>query len=430
MPSTKNIKWTIGGAESTAGTAVARTVVLPVRANPTLTRKATRVVDPAIVGVNMDTGEYPVQDSVEGPIPLSPRACPGFGKLIKGALGTESAPVQAGACIRMRYTGAQASCKVAADGSGNTLNSKIGALGSEANDAAFGTSGTIDLTGASYDTLTELVAYIDGLADYECTLVAGLGSVSSGEIQTLTYSQGKNKWIYLWFAGAATGAYWRRFTPDLTDTERPTYSIQGEGYQDTGLLYAGCVVDTLKVSAALAGMAEADVDIVGFTEATGLGASGLSLEDRDPFIFYKGSLTIGAKEFTFTSNLSMQVGNSSNKECYGQGSLSRQYRQKGMFTLSGDLQVRLDADSYAHRADIFGSTPAALSFYFKGKDIAASVPEMMVVHVPFALLGAFEFVDRNGVFDAKMTWKGVNPKGTKWDEALQIDFVSQDSGAF
>jgi hypothetical protein len=430
MPSVKNILWTIGGAESTPGIAVARTHVLPVRSNPSLTKKPVRAIDPAIVGSNMDVGEYPMQDSVEGSFPLSPRSCPGFGKVLKGLLGAESTPVQIAAVVRVRYAGSSASCKLAADGTGNTLNSKIGALGTESNDAAFGTAGTIDLAGASYDTLTELVAYIAGLTDYEAELVAGLGSVSSGEIQTVTYTQGKDRWAYFFFAGAATGVYWRRFTPVLTDTERSTYSIQGEGYQDTGLLYDGNVFDQMKISAALSGMVEADVDVLGMKETIGQTPTGFTLEDRDPYIFWKGSTTIKSKEFTYTANLSMTMGNSHRKETYGQGLMGRQYQSKAMFSLTGDLQVRLDADSYAKRAEIFGSTPGAMSFHFKGKDIAASVPEMLIASIPFALMSNFEFVDRDGSFDAKMTWKGVNPKGTKWDGPLYIDFISQDAAAF
>jgi len=78
-----------------------------------------------------------------------------------------------GGCLRIRYTGAQASCLLEGDATAKTLTSKIGALGAEAPDAAFGTAGVIDLTAAAADTLLELQALIDAYADYECSVIYG-----------------------------------------------------------------------------------------------------------------------------------------------------------------------------------------------------------------------------------------------------------------
>ncbi|RPH37792.1 MAG: hypothetical protein EHM91_14615, partial [Planctomycetota bacterium] len=64
-----------------------------------------------------------------GSLPISFRPFGGVGQILKGLLGTELAIIQAGACMRVRYTGAQASCKLLAATAGNTLNSKIGVLG-------------------------------------------------------------------------------------------------------------------------------------------------------------------------------------------------------------------------------------------------------------------------------------------------------------
>jgi hypothetical protein len=428
----KNILWTIGGPEGSPGTAVARTHVIPVRDNPGLTAKADRIVDPVIAGARMDVGEYLSKIDTSGPIPLSPRVCPGYGKLLKSALGTESAPVQVGAVIRIRSTAAGASTKLVADTTANTLKSYIGAAGAEAADAAFGTAGSIDLTAVPTDTVAELVSLIDGYATYECQLVAGDPATVSGLILDIT-TQAKGRWAYIFFGSAASGAYLRTFSADLTDTQHPVYSIEGEGYVNP-LLYDGCVVDQIKHTAALGGFLEGDADVLGMKELDGAAASGLSianLEDVDPLLFWKGSTEFGGKDFTFMNNVGFTINNNHNKETYGQSTAARQYQQKTLLAISGDLQLALDANSYLHRSDIFSSVLTALSLVFKGKTIGASMLEMLIVELPYvSVTSPFDFTDRNGAFDAKINWKAFNPKGTKWDVPVKIHFISKDVAAF
>ncbi len=78
-----------------------------------------------------------------------------------------------GGCLKIEYTGAEASCLLVADATGKTLSSSIGAAGAEAPDPAFGTAGTIDLTEASADSLEELAGLIDEYADYSASILYG-----------------------------------------------------------------------------------------------------------------------------------------------------------------------------------------------------------------------------------------------------------------
>jgi len=158
---TNNMLFTIGGPESTAGTAVARTAVIPIRDKPTFRDQAEKVVDPAIVGNNMAVGEYLAARNLSGDFPLTPRPCAGFGKILNSVLGQETTPVQVGALIRIRYSGSEDSAKISASATGDTLTSDVGDVGSEAGDANIGTSGDIDLTDTGSDTVTDLVAVID-----------------------------------------------------------------------------------------------------------------------------------------------------------------------------------------------------------------------------------------------------------------------------
>jgi hypothetical protein len=78
-----------------------------------------------------------------------------------------------GACLKIQYTGVQASCLLVADSVAKTLTSRIGAFGAEAPDATFGVAGVMDLTAAAYDTLEELRVLIDAYANYSCSIKYG-----------------------------------------------------------------------------------------------------------------------------------------------------------------------------------------------------------------------------------------------------------------
>jgi len=429
MPSVNNIKLTIGGPESTPGDPVARTHVIPVRGLPGLDKAAERAEDPAITGENMAVGEYFMADSVGGGIPLAVRPCAGIGKLLKSCLGTEATPVQVAACIRIRYKGTEASCKLVANTTADTLASSIGDKGSEIADNNFGTSGSIDLTALDTDTVGELVTEIDGYTDYECEKLFGEDSVDAGEIIDITAVQAKGMWAYVWFSSADSGIYAHIFTVDLGNDERDTYSIQKDGFQDN-FLYAGCVVNTFSLSAALKAMVEAECDNLGFTEAGSQSASSLTLEDVNPLVFQQGSFSLGTKEYTYIRNHSLAFNNNHNAEGYGQGSSSRQYHQKGKFEASGDCQLRLDADSYAERAKAFDGSLIALSFYYKGKVVTANIPELMLIELPYCTINEPAWPENAGVIDIKLGFRVLKPKGTIYNEPVKITLLTKDSAAY
>jgi hypothetical protein len=236
-------------------------------------------------------------------------------------------------------------------------------------------------------------------------------------------------WAYFMFTSTTSGAYAHIFTPDLSDTERPAYSIQKDGFQDN-FLYAGCVMDTLSLAAALKGMVEGEANILGFTETDGQSVSSLSLEDAKPLIFHTGSFALAGKDYKFLRNINLALGNNHNPEGYGLTSTSRQYHQKGKFEVTGDFQLRLDSDSILERAKVFANTLAACSFLFKGVTIAESVPELMLVELPYCQYSAFEFPENSGVLDAKINFKVFKPGGTIYNEPVKIWLITEDSGAY
>jgi len=550
MASVNQTKVTIGGPEVTPGSTATMQYVIPIRGVPDVDKNVERAEDPAIIGRNMASAEYPVADDVSGGLPLTPRPCGGFGKLVKSILGEEEVkqgyqelglsakvgatdtllaaatvynfkvtvdggvqtncsittgagptidydelinlldaemvsqgltcdwdlwggdvrctsgkktspstidiaegdssgllaaldggatpdvavpgtPLQIAGCVRVRYSGADASCKLISDQGANILVSSTGVTGSESQDANFGTAGVVDFDLAAYDTLGEVVAAIDGFTGYSCEKVFGDDSLDliTNPIEHAVIAQGKGMWAYIYFESSTSGYYRHIFRYSTSIDELPTYSIQIDGRQDN-MAYAGMVANSLSVSAALKGMAEADVDLIGFTETIGQVGSALTLEDVDPLIFHKGSVSLDNQEFTDIRNISTEYNNNHNTEGYGQGSISRQYHQKGKFESSGEMQIRLDSTTYQERAKVFSNSLISVSYYFYGKDYVSGIPEIMITELPYCNMQEFNFTDNNGVYDAGIPFKVLFPKGILYNNPVRIHIVTPDSGEY
>jgi hypothetical protein len=429
--SLNNVKASIGGAETTAGTAVSRTAVIPIRGMPTLRKSANKQVDPVIAGRNMDAAEFSTAYPVGGSIPLSPRPAAGFGMLLNAWLGQEQAsPDQIAACIRIRYTGSEASCKISASASGDTIDSDVGDKGSETGDTNFGTSGSIDLTAASTDTVGELVSTIDGYTDYEAETLFGDTSTDAAEILDITSAQGKNQWVYVWFGSASSGFYRHTWEVVLTNTERDTFSVQVDGMHDN-YLYDGVIVDAMSFNAALQGLLEAEAEVLGFDEATGQSAySGDDLESYGAYIFQHGGFSLRDVDYTYLRSISFNGTNGSTQDGYGQGSLLRQYHEKNKFDLTGSFQLRYSSDVYANRARVFNDAVVALSFYFKtNSDLATNIPGILLFEMPNIQLSDYQETERDGKIDASVNFRAVNPDGA-YDSPFRITMITDDSAVY
>lgn len=425
MPALNDIKLTIGGEEATAGTAIAREYVLPLRAIPTLRNMVERDIDPAIIGLGMDAGEYAVARNISGSLPLSLRACGAVGQILHSLLGTVAIPTTAGACMRVRYTGAQESCVL--EVSGNNLTSSVGTLTEEAADTDFDTDGTYDLTSVS--GVVSAVAAIKAFTNYDAEKVFGADTATAANA-VASELQGKHVWAYIHMTGSGT-AHRHTFTPEFTAGEqRPTYTIQQDGFQNR-YTHDGCVVESLSISAALKGMVEGDVEIFGMDETADPTASTLVLEDIGPMIFHDGSFTIDDAEYPYIRNMSLLIKNNHNVEGYGQGSISRLYHQRGKLNVTGTVQLRLDATSILERAKVVTGALVGISFYFQSpEDIDTSVPYQMIVELPYGTITSTEFVENAGQIDITVGFKALNPKGTRYNEPITVHLITDDSGGY
>lgn len=435
MPSTNAVKIT-AGKETTVGTAATRTVVLPISEPGSLDRKIESAADPIIIGRNMLAGEYAVRGNVGGGVPITPRACAGMGLILKSALGGELAsPPQALGAIRIKYTGDSASCKIELSGSADTITSKIGALGAETVDSAFGTAGVISLAATTSDTIAELVALINSYDDYSCELVFGTGTATIDSVITTASMQAKGKDAFVVLTGAATGVYAHRFQPDesYTDgepTPRPTLTVQLDGF-GSNYVQAGHVVDQLSLSGALKDFLKGDITLVGMSEASGETASALTMEDAAPLNFADALTVIDGTDYAYVRDVSLKISNAHRDDGYAQGSIDRAYHQRGTFSCDGELTIRLDATALAIRTKVLSGARGSLLFVFKGKALgSAGAYEAMVIEVPYARFSSSERAANSGQFDMKVSWKALSPLGTQYDAPLTVWLFTDDSAVY
>lgn len=257
-------------------------------------------------------------------------------------------------------------------------------------------------------------------------IVITSGHDTFGIAYTSTAKQAKDMWAYILFVGNTSTGYAHVFTSDLSDAERPVYSVQKDGLQDN-FLYSACVANNLSLNAALKGFADGNVELIGFEETIGQAASLLPLEDVDPMRFQGGGFAWGETDYNYLRSIAINIANNHMVDGYGIASMYRVYQQKGMFALEGDFNIRLDAATYAQRVKSFAGTVTGMSFYFEGKAIETNIPEMMLAELPYCVLSVFEPSENAGVIDAHMGYKALTPKGILYNDPVTIILVTEDS---
>lgn len=428
MPSKQLVKYTIG-KEATAGTAVVRTAVLPIRDIGSLDRPITKKTDPLIAGLGMDSGEYAVAGDVKGSIPLSPRGCPGWGHTLKGTFGAEGTPAEIVGVIRLKYTGSAASCKIVTSLGSKTIAATTGALGSEANDWII----TLGTTG--FTTPAELVAAIGSYEGYEAFLVTGTGTNTIVSIVAGTF-QVKGKYAFLFLTGTGSGAHLHRFTPDLAlDSERPTYSVQKDGFQKN-YLYDGVVFNNLSFSAEQKGDLEAEVDVLGMKETPDQTASVLAVPNMKPYKFGGGFTSLSGNRYSQVRKHSMKFENNHTEDGYGQAdeSIDRTYHQRGKFAASGDLIVRLDGTSIQERPKAESGENVAVQFlyYEVENQFLLGVKGLMLVEIPYGEISETPSVEANGdALDLSIKFKGFKPGlATDYEPPVAVSILTADADAY
>ena len=409
---------TIGGPESTIGSAVARTKRFPVTGLSLLQRKASKSDNEVITGRNAKSGMFVDSIDVTAEIPNALRACGAVGMGFAGSLGGDvESPVEVGGAIILKYTGDGVSAKASVSGSDLTL--ATGFLGEEEADSNFGTAGTLALSG----TLSSLLTTIEGYTGYSVEKLFGADSLDVGNPVAVVASQAKGRYAIIFFGESGSGKYLHKFTSNLTNTELPTYSMQfdGSGSNDLG---SGGVIDGFSIAADLKGRASVSFNAIFTKGEGGQTSSEVALENVAPMKFANGKTIVSGIEHVYTKSVSADVSNNHDgDEGFGQGSLYKQSHAKGVFSATGSVTLRATTITEAERAKVITNDIGSLQLFFEGGEKEIAIIDMPTVVYTDESKGeggvaieqslSFEAIDQNS-YDAMVSVYLVTSDATSY----------------
>jgi len=417
---------TVGGPETTLGTPVARTVRFPLTGLALVEEIASYSRSDVISGRGANIKNHIDSINVSLSIPAYLEACAAEGMAFSSLLGQDVAtPSQVGCGILIKYTGASASCKIVV--AATTITSTIGDLGSEAVDSNFGTTGVITLAG--FATVDLLLAEITGYDDYTATHLFGSLTEGSTAGYPDTSMQIKSRMGVIYFV-VASGVYLHRFSPVMTNVERPVYSYQGDGATSTtnGDVMAGGVINTSTISADLKGKANVTFGVIGAGVTAGT-ISTVALPTTSALKFSDNEFYLAGVEYACTRSISVDIGNNiDGDEGFCTGSLYKTIHARGELAITGNISVRTSTESEAERAKRLSGAVTSLTAKFEGEDLATSIPEMVVVRVPAIQIFTSPKGESGITIDTTFNFEAIDENS--YDDMITIDMLTTDSAKY
>lgn len=418
---------TIGGPETELGTAASRTARFPITDLALAVQEADKKADEVITGRGAVHKHYVHGISTSASLPMILQACKAVGMGFSSLFGQDlAAPAQVGGAILLSYTGADASCKIVVSDTGQTITAATGTLGAEEADTTFGAEGSVDLTGAPFNTLSELVAELDGVTGYSCSKLFGADGADTTSPVAITSAQASGRSVVIYFTSTDSGVYLHRFTPVLSNTERDLYSLQ---FDNTGSAYDlmdGVVFDTASISADLKAVANLTFGVIGLNVADAGSASSVALPSSHPLKFSDSAFHLNGAKQSYVRNFSAEIANNHNAdEGYGPGSLHKQYHAKGVFGVTGTLTVRTDSDSDNERAKRLSEETSSLLAVFEGQDLATSIPEMVLVRCAAMDLMTASKSEGGISIDTQFNYTVIDENS--YDDMVIVDMLTADA---
>ncbi|PKL28551.1 MAG: hypothetical protein CVV46_06135 [Spirochaetae bacterium HGW-Spirochaetae-2] len=419
------MKASMGGMETQAGTAVARTARLAMTDFGYLVEKPTKSSKDVITGRNSQAGYDLDAIDYSAEMPTNLTVCPALAMMLHSLMGSMSEPVAVGCGILITYTGGEDSCVVAADGDGKSLSARIGNRGEELPDPAFGAQGVLDLTAL---TLGNLIDTVNGFGGYTATLLYGDPAAASEVPVPVAYAQAKGRPVPLHFTSPASTVKLRIFKPNYTNTENATFSIQVDGDGDNRL-GSGAVVDSATISADLKAKAKASwslmlLKVIGSQEPISLG---LSADDLDVMKFNEGETLIAGQKHCYVKDVSVTVANNhSDDEGYCQGSLMKATHVRGTFSVTGSMTLSVgedgaDPSSEKERKKNLSNDMTSVQLRFVGRRIADGIRSMMVLDMPYVQYTDDSKSAGDNSLEQSLSFEAVDPSGA--EDHLQVHMV-------
>ena len=101
-----------------------------------------------------------------------------------------------------------------------------------------------------------------------------------------------------------------------------------------------------------------------------------------------------------------------------------------MFGVSGDMQLKLDATSILEYPKVEAGTMVSVFFDYYGQALDTDINEMMYFEMPYCILDDFDWIENNGILDARIPFTAVDKKGTAYNHPFTVSMLTDDSAAF
>ena len=422
------LKVSVGGMETTAGTAVDRSGRLGVTDFGYLVEKPTKSTKDVITGRNTNAG-YDI-DAIDYATELSTNlvASRPVGILLHSLTGVVEPPVQVGGAISIRYTGTESSCHTVVSPTAKTIACHVGPPGQEMLDSQFGLEGVLDLSGL---TLGSLVTAINACTAYEAVIVYGREDSEAALPTGIVSAQAKNRSVLVHFLSSDSGVFLRTFGTNLENTENPTFSIQMDAVGDNQL-GSGAVVDTATFSADLKAKAKASWNLMLLSVLGGQQPTTLELAsaELDVMKFNEGETYLGGYRQCWVKNVSLTLANNhSEDEGYCQGSLSKAKHVRGQFVATGSLTLAVTDpidlnSSESERKKNLSNEITSVQLRFTGRQLAEGIRSMLIFDLPTVQYTEDSKSASDNALEQSLSFEAIDI--ASYDEPVSIHMITDD----
>lgn len=380
--------------ESTYGTFATATKKIRI-ISESITKSLTTVADDSLIGQLYPQDVIKVGSTVAGSVEtnLHPDEAGYWMKLLLGGEETISEPVQA--LIIVDYTGSELYASL--EKSGDTITAKVGAdSGSAAADTNFNTTGSIDVSTASFDTATELAAAINGYTGWKATYVgyadADTGDIGDFSAIALTEDGDREQSLDFACQPSSTVAKTHKFYNASADSNLGSASLTIDRTLGTGeaIGLTGIKTNSMSLSVSAADLVKASFDLKGQAEETGKTFPALSATCLEAFKATKCELWIDDLNVSGLKDISLSINNNLDDATVIGSELNEEpIRQSGSVEISGT--VNLGSEFWAKRSLFLNNTRSQIKIYIEGVDLADS----NVYYSLFINMKAMKFTDFN-----------------------------------
>jgi len=367
--------------ETTWGNFASATMGLRV-STESLNRAIEHVEDPSLIGQIFTTDMIKIADGIGGTMEgaLHGDDC---GYLIYGVLGDESSavvnPIKAGLLIsyngtadyaRITKSGSTITAETSTNGSSWTVDTNFSSL-----------AGAIDVTGATLDTLTELVTYISGRTGYDAVIIGNsadsstLADFTATNLRAADVNQG-SKFAYIQPTSSAAKTH--IVSPADATASLPSFSLTINRTLGTNESVAavGAKISQLSITNTAKDLCKFSITVNAKAEEESKADSGVSLSAVEAYLAANMKIVMEEADGTLTEfdevkDFGITI-NSNLDENNVLGSFTKLEQERQASTIEISFTANNTTAQYGVRDNYTGDTPVGLIVYFKGNDYADS----------------------------------------------------------